>query len=160
MKPFFLLIGLTLLLSSCSNNPEPIKEPDDKIAKSIKTELDFYSDIEKKGIEVRRTKQSDREAYSFVVKCYEEPMIFFREVYDEALNAQSKGYNRPDFGDIKKSYLNAMDDYQKRLDTLSRMKGDVEYTRVEIIKMNPDTLIHKIIYYDNNQKCLIARMYK
>ncbi|RTY87058.1 hypothetical protein EKL32_26955 [Flavobacterium sp. GSN2] len=172
MKKYLLFVLLSLFIFSCSKNSEQLN-----IVK-IDTEKSL-SEIEKKDIIYSCFEMSDRQAYEEIIDLNRKKLEIaikelddFQKEYklgkyrtvslDDMSDSEIKHYLRMfDFGksysDRVKRYSNL---YNNDLKEFSKLNGKDTFYKVEVVKLNPDTIIHRKVYLDNNSKIIYSKAIK
>jgi len=144
MKKIYLILGLSMLMFSCSKNSEQIDIAKSMIEKNV-------SDIEKKDIKYTCVEISDREAYNEIFKFHEKKYKRAMQNYDE-------------HSEVSNSYLNEASKFQKLQSEdqkeLAKSKGEKTYFKITGIKTIPDTILHTKVYLDNNNKIINTQYLK
>ena len=167
----FVLV-LSISLFSCSKNSEQINVAKNEIEKKL-------SDIEKKDINYTCIEMSDREAYKEIENYHEKILEKSKKEYDEFEKKYELGKyqitpleemetyeikNYLKMLEFDKSYLDEITEnqnvYGNDIKELSKLKGENTYYKVLAVKTSPDTIIHKKIYLDNNNKIIINQNLK
>lgn len=172
MKKITLVSVLAIITFSCSKNSEQLGI----VKKDIERNL---SEIEKKDINYNCVEISDREAYQEIIRydlkkleaANKELEDFQKEYkigrfrttsFDEMSTAALKRYLR--MFEFNKTYSDQVEICSKRygndLKELSKLKGKNVYYKVEVVKLNPDTIIHRKVYLDNNNKVIFRKALK
>lgn len=136
-KLLIALISITLF-SSCSNDSKMMEIVNSNVNKR-------FSEIERKGIEIKKIEISDREAYKEIV-----------EYLQERWERSGKNYLALIGSDSEAQYKKQNDDdliaINEALNASENMKGEKMYLKVEYLKMNgTDTLHYGVSYFDEKQ---------
>ncbi|TDE45035.1 hypothetical protein E0I26_07840 [Flavobacterium rhamnosiphilum] len=172
MKRFILVIVVSITIFSCSKNNEQLKIVKNDIERNL-------FEIEKKDINYNCIEMSDREVYQEIIDFDKEKLDIANKELDEFQKEYNLGkYRISSLDDMSttelkiylrrmefnKSYLEGVsrysDRYSKDLEKLSKLKGKDIYYKVEVVKLNPDTIIHRKVYLDNNNKIIFTRALK
>lgn len=172
MKRIILVILVSITMFSCSKNNEQLKIVENDVERNL-------SEIEKKGIKYNCIEMSDREAYQEIIDFDMEKLEIANKELDELHKEYSLGkYKNSSVYDMStaelkkysrmlnfsKSYservkLNS-DRYSNDLETFSKLKGKDTYYKVEVVKLNPDTIVYRKVYLDNNNKIIFTKALK
>lgn len=172
MKKYLLFVSLSLLIFSCSKNSEQLN-----IVK-IDTEKSL-SEIEKKDILYSCFEMSDRQAYEEIIDLDKKKLEIaikklndfqkenklgkYRTVpLDDMSDTEIEHYLRMfEFGKTYSDRVRRCSNlYNNDLKELSKLKGKDTFYKVEVVKVNPDTIIHRKVYLNNNSKIIYTKAIK
>ncbi|MBF4519486.1 hypothetical protein IRZ71_24340 [Flavobacterium sp. ANB] len=171
-KRIILVAVLSIFVFSCSKYSDQLEVVEKHIQKNL-------SEIERRNINYNCVEMSDREALEEIIsfdrikletanknldeyqKKYDLGKFRTRS-FDNMSAAELKNYVRIyEFG---KSYSNQVkictNHYSNHLKEFSKLKGLNPYYKVEVLKVDPDTIIHRKVYLNDKNKIIYTKAYK
>lgn len=122
---------------------------DSKMMKTFESNINNrFSEIERKGLEIKKTELSDRETYNEILKYHQERW------------QKSAGYSLSFIGTESEEKYKKMSEEDFRLvneslKELEKAKGEKRYFKIEYLKIQSiDTLHYGVSYFDENQELI------
>lgn len=143
----------TILLTVISSALFTSCEKDKTQATIDKFISEKFTEIELKDVKIDKKEMSDRDAFEEV-----------KDYYYEEMQSEIKERNNnpiPESAAIYNVGIEAALEHQNSLlDSMAKAKGKRLFTRVIIIRTNPDTISHSLLYIDENGNVPMKRLIK
>lgn len=112
-----------------------------------------FTEIELKDVKIDKKEMSDRDAFEEVKDYYYEKMQSEKKERDNnPIPETAVIYNVGIEASLKQQNI--------LLDSMAKAKGKRLFTRVIIVRANPDTISHSLLYIDENGNIPIKRLIK